>query len=510
MSSTVLVADYTIDNYRVTGISQLTEKEVREVLTPYLQGEPHYGDYVIAAHVLEDSLRMAGAFAARVYVNQDEKEHTVFQVFEGQLAEQGVALDGSASRVDDEVIVRQLEEILEPGSAITGAKYERAILLTNDLPGLAGSVATLYPAEKVGEASFELHPVDGQLFNGHVYADNFGSYNTGQNRLGTSLDINSPMGLGDKISLGGNVSDEGTVFVYLDGSIPVMIPGLRFGFTFDALDYKTNLPMGVRGDSQHASAYLHYPFIRSRQLNVYSEFRIGRASMEDKNDISIITDRKVDLASIRLYGDRADYLLGGGVSKFDVEVVTGDLDLSGFADYEQEDAQTAKTAGSFSRMAVTLSRLQHITGPWQSYLEVAGQLASKRLDASQSIAFGGPHSFQGYHSGDVLGDEGWRLHGDIRYNVPNSVFGGEQQWSVFYGYGRLSTHAKAIVAGIITPGIDEVSYTMQSAGFGFSQNWKAVQLQGVIGWQVNNEIPDALLDKGDANVLGWLHLVYNF
>ncbi|WP_101759698.1 ShlB/FhaC/HecB family hemolysin secretion/activation protein [Oceanicoccus sp. KOV_DT_Chl] len=502
----------TVGNCMVTGVTQISADAVIQALPGCTSERTDEADAVQTAAGLERALRNNGAFAAKVYPSWDEPTQRItLTVIEGRLAADGIVLGSSSPRVDDKIIMSQLQNILVPGSTLTARKYERAILLTNDLPGVGGSESVLFPADTVGEAKFELHPAEGKLVDGHAYYDNFGSSYTGRNRFGASLDINSPFHAGEKFSVGANATDEGSVFGYLDGSMPLFVSGLRAGFTVDSLDYKTNEPNNLRGTSDHISAYLTYPFIRSRQLNLQGELRYGRESMEDKTDLSTVTDRVVDASSFKLSGDYADGLWGGGLNTMELDLVFGNLDLSGYAPYELEDAQTAKTEGQFARFSWTLSRLQHLTGNWQSLLEFAGQAASKRLDGSQAIAFGGAHDFPGYYSGEVLGDEGRRLHWDLRYNVPNPWLGGQQQWSVFYGYGWIQTHAKDIVGGLIVPGIDEESYTLQSAGLGFSQIFSTFQVQAAVGWRINNEIPDALLDGSPNDKLhGWIQLVYNF
>lgn len=87
------------------------------------------------------------------------------------------------------------------------------------------------------------------------------------------------------------------------------------------------------------------------------------------------------------------------------------------------------------------------------------------------------------------------------------------QWQVstFYNVGQLTTHAKEFAGNVITPGIDSETYTLQSAGVGFSLMWPDVKLQGAVGRRIGNEIPDTLLD-GDPNddIHGWFQLVYDF
>ena len=445
----------------IDGVTQLSDEAIAAAVSPVIEEGSYPTSCLQAGHVLELKLRKAGAFAARVFIDAAPGDTIVtVRVIEGRLARDGVTLGRSSDRVDDDIILRQTKHTLEPGSTLLADKFERAILLLNVLPGIKGSENTIFPAEDVGEANFEVFPQDGALFEGHLYTDNFGSSFTGEYRVGAAMDINSPFRRGEKFTLGANVTELGTYYLSLDASLLLSDNGLRGGVAASYLDYRTDEADDLRGYAREGSVYLHYPILRSRQTNIYGEARVGRESMKDENDASTVTDRYVDTGHLTLSGDRLDGFGGGGSSKFSLEGVVGYLDLGGFEPFFLEDQATARTNGRFSRLAWNVSRLQHISGPWQGYVEVAGQVASKRLDSSQSISFGGPYDFPGYHAGEILGDEGQRLHADLRYNVPEKLADADWQISAFYNIGSLTTHAKDIVGNVIVPGIEEQDFTL--------------------------------------------------
>jgi hemolysin activation/secretion protein len=394
--SNAKAGDISIGDCIVREANALTTEEIIALTQPIIDEGSLPTHCVQAAAALETAIRKTGAFATRVFIDAlEDSPNIILRVVEGRLAENGVKLGRSGARVNDDVILGQTNEILKPGTTITAEKFERAILLLNDLPGIAGSESTLLPAEKEGEANFEIYPEDGKLIEGHVYTDNFGSAFTGEYRVGAAVDIKSPFLMGEKFSVGANVSDLGTYYISFDASMPITNSGLRCGVSIGVLDYHTDETNDLRGYSREGSVYLHYPLIRSRQTNLNGEVRFGRENMKDEDNSSTVTDRHVDTGHLVVSGDRIDGLLGGGTSKFSLEGVVGYLDLGGYEPFRQEDQNTARTNGRFSRMAWSVSRLQHINGPWQTYIELAGQLASKRLDSSQSISFGEPYDFPG-------------------------------------------------------------------------------------------------------------------
>jgi hemolysin activation/secretion protein len=502
-----------IENINVVGNTTLSPDALHKVLAPYTGRPLTTLEIHAAADALMMAIRAAGPFAAKVYIlPQDITNNTItFNVIEGHLAEDGIVLGRSSERVKDKVVRSQLEHTLKPGSVITADKYERAVYLTNDLPGIKGSENLIFPADKVGEAGFETIPEYENLVTGNVYYDNFGSYFTGRNRWGTTMELNSPTGHAEKVTAGANVSDYGTAFVYVDANMLLYPNGLRGGAMLDFLDYKTDEENDLRGTGLDGSLYLHYPVIRSRLTNLYSELYYTYTALEDENDLSTITDRTLHVGSLRLYGDRSDAMLGGGVTTARVEGYLGSVDLDDYEPFKEYDAFHADTQGGFSRATFSLTRLQHLIGNLQAYVAFNGQVASKRMDPSQSISFGGPYDFPGYHVGEIFGDEGWMIHTDLRYTFTALPWHGEMQISVFYDYGSITTHTVAIVNGFSVPGAVDTSYHLQSTGIGLSQTWDHFTIQGVLGWQVGNEIPDSLLDDGgDNNFQGWIHLVYSF
>ncbi len=127
-----------VDKIHVVGQTVLSPEALHQVLAPHTGHAISTSELHAAADALMAEIRKAGAFLAKVYIlPQDIVDNTVtFNVIEGHLAADDIVLGRSSARVADDVIRNQLVHTLQPGSPITAAKYERAIYLTNDLPGI--------------------------------------------------------------------------------------------------------------------------------------------------------------------------------------------------------------------------------------------------------------------------------------------------------------------------------------------------------------------------------------
>ena len=334
-----------IKDIRVVGSTSLSPAEVDKALAPYKGRYLTTAEIHEAADALMQALRGAGLFAAKVYIPPQNivDGALTFRVIEGNLARDGISPKSSSRRVNDDVILGQLRHTLEPGSVITSGRYERAIYLNNDLPGIKGTKNILLPAEKVGEAAFQVTPEDKPLVTGDLYFDNFGSDYTGRNRGGMTLNFNSPTGHAEMLSAGGNVSNLGTVYGYLDASLLLYPNGLRGGFTLDLLEYKTDQTGNLRGSGTDATIYFHYPVIRSRLKNLYAQIQYTYTVLLDKDDLTTITDRTLNVFGLTLHGEVMDSLFGGGVTTFRIEGVVGNVDLGNYRPFEEYDKEHADT-----------------------------------------------------------------------------------------------------------------------------------------------------------------------
>ncbi|PXC03198.1 hypothetical protein C0043_32835, partial [Pseudomonas aeruginosa] len=99
----------------------------------------------------------------------------------------------------DRVLLRPLSA-LERDTAVQGSELERALLLLSDIPGLQAK-GTLLPGQAQGTTDLRVEARPGPLVGGRLEADNYGGRYMGEYRLGTTLDFNSPLRLGDQARL---------------------------------------------------------------------------------------------------------------------------------------------------------------------------------------------------------------------------------------------------------------------------------------------------------------------
>ena len=107
-------------------------------------------------------------------------------VYEGYLDSPGIEVVNKEARVSSGVVRGILEAHLGGDRPIHREAYERALLITEDLPGVT-TASTLYPGARVGTARLRTVVTDLPMVSGNVDVDNFGSRATGQNRVGATM-----------------------------------------------------------------------------------------------------------------------------------------------------------------------------------------------------------------------------------------------------------------------------------------------------------------------------------
>ena len=452
-----------VDTLRLSGISVYSEAELlahsgfepgREWTLTELQA--------LAARIA-DHYRSHGHFVAQAFVPAQEiKDRTVtIAVSEGRYGEIALRND---SRLADRVARRALVG-LSPGDLITTPALESGLLLLSDLPGVQAT-STLVPGTTAGTSDLRVALTPGPTLTGSVDADNAGNRYTGANRIGATVHLNNPLGLGDVASVRALTSGSGLQY----GRVAYQVPFGRaqVGVAYSLLDYRLDREfrsLQAHGRAHVATVFGRYAVLRSRSSNLNVQLALDAKRFDDRVDsVPSRTEKASKVLTASLYGDHRDRLGGGGLTAYSLAASVGRLDIQTPA-ARAADTAAARSDGGFGKLAFSAMRLQSLGGPYSLVASASGQVASKNLDISEKMELGGMNGVRAYPQGEAYADHGVVLSLEGRMNLPgHAAVPGQLQLVAFVDAGRATLNDAPWAPG---------TNRRTLAGAGIGMNWSA-------------------------------------
>jgi len=467
----------------VSGNSIYTASELEALVANLVGGEHSLDELNQGAARITAYYRERGYVVARAYLPEQDIRGgmVVIKVLEGIVGQQRI---DNQSRLTDERANGYLGG--KSGDVLQSAPVDRTLLLLADTPGVGGARAILQPGASVGTSDLLIELIPSAAFVANVELDNYGNRYTGEYRLGAALALNSPLKIGDQLSMRALTSDQDLTYARIAYSMPLGGDGLRVGAAYSDLGYRLGKEFAglqAHGGAINSSLFATYPLIRSLSSNLYGALTWEDKQLSDRTDVpSTVSDKHVQLASVGLAGSHQDALGGAGVTAFDLSYVTGELGMDAVS--LAADAASARSNGSFMRLTYSVSRLQRLSDSNILSLAFSGQQAGKNLGSSEKFILGGATGVRAYPQGEGSGDEGWMANLELRHS-----FTKELQGVVFYDAGSATISRNAFAAGAN-------NRTLAGAGVGITMQYGMVQFKTSVAWrtaggQAQSEPPSA-------------------
>jgi len=405
----------TVQGFRITGNQAFASAQLLALLRDLHGSEQDLAGLRAAADRITAYYHEHGYVLARAFLPRQDIEDGVvlIEVMEGRYGQ--VELQNQ-SRVLDGVL-RQPLAALRGGDAVQAAALESRLLLLNDLPGVQVR-GTLRPGAERGATDLVVDAAPLPLVSGSVEADNYGGYYTGEYRFGGSLYLNSPLRLGDQLSLRVLGSDKRQRYYRAGYQVPFGPWLTRAGVAYSEMRYHLARDFAVldaHGKAGIRSAFITQPLLRGRAFNVNAQLQYDDKRLRDDMDLFEVTNpKRVESWTLGVNANNQDGLFGGGQSMVSVSVSRGRLRLDDpYTSYV--DGFTAHAAGRFSKLSLNAARLQRLSQRFQLYGQFNAQWASGNLDGSEKFGMGGPYGVRGYALGAGTGDQGWQASLELRY-----------------------------------------------------------------------------------------------
>ena len=454
-----------VSRFLFVGNSLLGEAVLARAVAPFLNQSLDFAGLERAAAAVAEAYRTAG-WVVRTYIPAQEMIGGVvtIQVVEavfGRIVREGV----EPTRIRPGYLIDLIEAQQKPGEPLNAQALERALLMANDVPGIAAH-GVLRQGARERETDLVLRTADEPIAIGEAAIDNGGSRFTGRERLMANLNLNSPLGHGDLLTAH-IVHSRGSDYVRVAATAPLGLDGLRAGAYASRLQYRLIAsefaPLNANGTSDVLGVEVTYPVIRARSRNLYLSANIDHKVFENWASESITSRYSSDTLVIGLVGNSFDRVAGGGANSASLSFVQGRLNLDGSPN-QAADAASARTAGNFSKVRYSLGRQQGIAPEVTAFASFSGQLASKNMDASEKFYLGGPNGVRAYPTGEAGGSVGQLVTLELRRRFADSY-----SLAGFIDHGRVMVNRDTSFAG----SVPQNRYSLTGGGV-------------ALGWQSGN------------------------
>ena len=412
-----------------------------QLLALYVGERRSYQDLVnAAADVTRYLQREAGYYLGYAYLPEQQPQDGIIriQILEGRLDGRPQLEWADTLPVKREVVQAYLDR-LKPGEILRVEEIERVVFLINDLRGITARFEVLQGAEP-GTSSLRVTGEAESKLSSKADVDLNGSRFLGRARVAGLVSYNSPLQRGDSLTLNAMSSTTGgLMFGLLGYTLPLGSDGVKLGVSVSAVRYRLDpveFPLGINGFALTFNGYGVYPWIRSRNFNLFMVGSFDQKQNVDRQDAAgAETQRSISSLTLGVTGDLRDNLLGGAVSTFEGNVSTGRVR------YVDGRPAGLDDAPSFTKINLGLNRLQNVmNGRLLLYAAIRGQYALANLDTSEQFRIGGPDGVRAFAPGEGTGDAGAVLSVELRLLPPEDWLGRlarEMVFSAFVDHGEL-------------------------------------------------------------------------
>jgi hemolysin activation/secretion protein len=464
-----------VKEFKLTGVKHIKQELLKELIKEYENKDLNFSQLQEVASLITKKYREQGYFVARAYLPVQDIKNDIFEIaiIEGNYGEFNLH---NNSLVKNSKVQAMLDEI-KTKDIINTHKIERAMLLINDTAGVTVTKAQIKPGNTIGTSDFDIETEASNKVSGYVVADNYGSRYTGQNRLNASISVNSPFKIGDKLSLGGLVSNGADLKNgSLNYEVPLLPNGLKATIGYSYTKYRLieeyeNL--NASGDADTISASVSYPLIRTKNENLYLKGTYYHKNMTDYMDGDTSLDKDIDSVELSTNYQK-NYELLGKPSTFNTtaSLTAGTLSTT----------DTNADHGRYNKLNLSISNITALNQTFSLTTALTAQkvIGGKSLDGSEDISLGGAYGVKAYSSSEQSGENGYIVNLELFSQLPN-IDNYTHKLSLFYDIGDVYLEDSSSDANFQRK-------TLQDIGLGYYANYDNFFLKSNLAYTINHEV----------------------
>ncbi|MCX7261227.1 MAG: ShlB/FhaC/HecB family hemolysin secretion/activation protein [Burkholderiales bacterium] len=454
-----------VKEFKFKGNTLLSSDELQAALAP-LTGRPlDFARLQSSTLLVANLYRSKGWVVQTVLPGQDVDKGTVTIEIVEAVFGQTLVSGASGTLVSKEDVLRIFEHQQQAGQFLNINAIDRALLLADDLPGIAVSGA-LAQGVKAGQTDLILQMADEPKVTANVSTDNTGAVSTGSRRLMVGLNMNSPTSRGDALNINRMISEGSEYFRFAYG-LPLGSNGWRVGLNTSQLKYNlisaAYKDLNALGNSTTTGLELSHPWVRTRGFNLNTNLSVDKKEYDNSSSGATTSAYKNTPMTLTLNGNSFDSLGEGGANSFSWAMTSGKLNLDG-SPTQGSDAVTTQSAGGYKKIRYAFSRQQQLASSLSLYGTFSGQWANKNLDSSEKFYLGGSSGVRAYPSSEAGGTLGQMLNIELRWQVADN-------WNLtgFYDQGRISVNKYNDYSG--APAVNAIALK----GSGLAVGWRTYE-----------------------------------
>ena len=502
-----------IKNFQFSGNKLLTDQELQSIVEKWKGRTLTFEDLQNVITDIQEYYSSKNRIGKALLPEQEIKDGIVsIKIIEGVLGDVVVEQTSPKPRMAVETVKKYFKG--EKDSAYIDTKdLQRKIFILNDLAGV-NATGTYEQGKKEGESNFKVTLQDTPFFKGEVVAANYGSKSTGSNQALANLSFNNISGIGDLFTVNG-IKSSGSDYVQGSYAVPILYDGLKLALNASKLDYQTLSSFSStnqsKGDAKTYGANFTYPVFRTDRVSVNAKVGYETKDYLNTNVLTAatISDYKIDNMTAGLNG----FLYNNDQSSisYNANVTFGRLKINDAAQ-ETSDNTSAKTKGSFEKLAFNISRNQPLPDLKNTnwLISVDGQTANKNLNSSEQMSLGGPYAVRAYPTGQGSGSQGVILKTELQYPYDKNLTFGPfldvgfiKQYINTYTDWQGSTRAKN-------------DYSLAATGITGTYKYNEFNVNGTLAYRSgDNPLRTSTGEQLNADndykrVQAWIRASYNF
>jgi hemolysin activation/secretion protein len=479
-----------VTGFKLRGAKHISEAKLQPLIASYTNKELTFGQLQEVASLITKAYRTQGYFVARAYLPVQTMQGGIVEIsiIEGNFGE---FKPNNTSLVKDAKIQGVLDAI-KGKDIISTHTLERAMLILNDTPGVKVTQADAMPGKTMGTSDFAIKTEATPRYDGYLVGDNYGSRYTGTNRLMGGLNLNSPTGNGDKLSVLGIISN-GSDLKYgrVAYSVPLMSNGLRGELSYANTHYVLSdryATLNAYGTARTLEGGLTYPVIRTRHESLNLTSSVAIKALQDYQNGTLSSDKAAKVFTLGANHTQEMKLLGlDAKSNEALTLTTGNLHFKD-ATSQATDAAGANTQGHYTKLSGYVGGALAFTQATSLSANLLFQkaLGHKNLDGTEDFLLGGSNGIKVYPISELSAEDGIMLNTELFQALPNlGVI--NHKVGLFHDVG---TVRMANTTNVTT----FQGHTLQDMGLGYYASYQGFFAKAQIahtlgGYQVTSENP---------------------